>query len=169
MHFCCCSHPCFVFDLTLLHITSNIIIFCIQISNLSCVKQHRYKNCFIVSNGSNMILLLLLIALFLIFFMFPRRDFYNSACPSCLLQRVLFDNQVRETAVRSSSMIQHATSWDGVITFNNIQVRAVPYLPVHSWCCFGAVFLADAQVYFSIFSLLFCCCRIMRISAWSSK
>lgn len=42
------------------------------------------------------------------------------------LQRVLFDNQVRETAVRSSSMIQQATSWDGMLTFNNIQVIRCP-------------------------------------------
>jgi hypothetical protein len=36
---------------------------------------------------------------------------------------VVFDNQSRETAVRSSSMIQHATSWDGAITFDNVQVH----------------------------------------------
>lgn len=34
---------------------------------------------------------------------------------------MIFDNHVRETAVRASSAVQHATSWDGAITFNDVQ------------------------------------------------
>lgn len=114
----------------------------IQISNLSCVKQNRYKNCFIVSPP-----LLLL---------FP--DMSNSPF-SPQSQRVLFDNQVRETAVRSSSMIQQATSWDGVLTFSNIQVQhriAAAQMCVRMRCIEYLTFV------FHLF-------RAMRTRSWSCR
>ena len=35
---------------------------------------------------------------------------------------MLFDNQVRDTAVRSATMVQHSISWDAVLTFENFAV-----------------------------------------------
>lgn len=64
------------------------------------------------------------------------------------LQRVLFDNQVRETAVRSSSMIQQATSWDGVLTFSNIQVLSAlaAYSSFFPWHIFSTSYVSRMYV-----------------------
>ncbi|KAJ1438829.1 hypothetical protein B484DRAFT_392088 [Ochromonadaceae sp. CCMP2298] len=39
--------------------------------------------------------------------------------------RILFDNQSRETSVRSSSRLHPSTSWDGTLSFDQVSVSRV--------------------------------------------
>jgi hypothetical protein len=111
----------------------------IQISNLSCVKQERYKNSFVVR------LVLKLIPVYSATFFIAFILMYVKKFLFLVTQRVLFDNQERETAVRSSSMLQHTTSWDGVLTFDNVQVRnmGVGSMRVREYCMCARVFTAQ--------------------------
>ena len=62
-----------------------------------------------------------LIIIFDIIYFTPVVIFYSCRLFVSYLQKVIFDNQQRETAVRSTSIIHNATTWDGTITFENIQ------------------------------------------------